>query len=196
MSNFLRRKVARALLRCGYDVHRIRPPLAYLETFMQRQRIDTILDVGANTGQFGWEMRRAGYDGRIISFEPLSGAHADLTLRARQDPLWTVAPRIALGSEEGEIAIHVSGFSPASSVLPICDWYREASPEVESVGTETVPCRRLDTVAPPYLKNGNRSLLKLDVQGYEKQVLDGATNVLQLFAGVYLELSLEPLYKG
>src|SRR5262245_4945741 len=64
--------------------------------------VDLVLDIGANTGQWASELRRAGYRGDIISFEPLSSAHEQLEKNAHNDPRWTVAPRVALGSNNGE----------------------------------------------------------------------------------------------
>ena len=83
------------------------------------RQADLVLDVGANTGQWAQELRRAGYAGDMISFEPLSSAHEQLARNARHDPRWTVAPRLALGNRNGQTEIHVSRNSYSSSILPI-----------------------------------------------------------------------------
>ncbi len=62
--------------------------------------------------------------------------------------------------------------------------------------TETVPVHRLDRVAPAYLSGKRSAFLKLDAQGYEKQVLDGASTLIPTLAGLQVELSLAPLFEG
>src|SRR5271163_4949912 len=79
----------------------------------------TMLDVGANSGQFARELRREGYAGTIVSFEPLSQAHADLARAASRDSHWTVMPRMALGDAAGRAAINVSRNLASSSLLAV-----------------------------------------------------------------------------
>ena len=50
--------------------------------------ITVVLDVGANEGQYGVQLRRSGYGGRIVSFEPGSEAHASVTACAAADEKW------------------------------------------------------------------------------------------------------------
>jgi hypothetical protein len=90
----------------GYDVRRYRPqddPSRRFQLSLQRRGVTVVLDVGANIGQFARSIRKAGYRARIISFEPLSVAHAKLLVAAQRDPLWDVAPRCALGASHGEV---------------------------------------------------------------------------------------------
>src|ERR1700730_6290619 len=84
---------------------------------LQEQRINMVLDVGANIGQFAQWIRETGYTGGIVSFEPLSDAHQKLSNVAVQDSLWSVAPRMALGSAPGRIDIHVARNAVSSSLL-------------------------------------------------------------------------------
>jgi FkbM family methyltransferase len=159
-------------------------------------RIDLVFDVGANTGQFGGQLRELGYAGRIVSFEPSSAAHAQLTAAARHDPLWEVASPMAIGSENGEIELNVSGNSVSSSVLPMLETHSSAAPTSAYVGSEKVPLRTLDCVADGYLRPESELFLKIDTQGYEDRVLRGASTVLKRTKGLQLELSLVPLYDG
>jgi FkbM family methyltransferase len=157
--------------------------------------IDLVLDVGANTGQFGLHCRALGYKGEIISFEPVHDTHAKLLKAAAGDPLWIVADRMALGDTPGEVEINVAANSYSSSILPMLDSHLAASPVSAYIQKEKVPEVRLDD----YLGNkavGRRSLLKLDVQGFEHQVLAGAPNFLATAVAVQLEMSLVPLYQG
>jgi FkbM family methyltransferase len=162
--------------------------------FSQLQ-LDLILDVGANTGQFARQCRAAGYSGRILSFEPSAAAHAALLQSAADDPLWNVADRIALGAANGEIEINIAANSYSSSILPMLDSHLSAAPASQYLHIEKVPIRRLDDVL---LSDdpSRRIFLKLDVQGYESQVLAGATQLLPRTIAVQLEMSLLPLYEG
>src|ERR1700694_5197022 len=73
---------------------------------LREQQINTVLDVGANTGQFAKWIRETRYTGKIVSFEPLGDAHQKLSQVAQPDSQWIVAPRMALGSAPGSIEIH------------------------------------------------------------------------------------------
>ena len=167
-----------------------------LRALLRTQGIDLILDVGANTGQYASHVLGLGYAGRILSFEPQSGAHAALLERARAVPSWQVAPRCCLGDREGEIEIHLSRNSISSSVLPIADAHTAISPEAGYVGVERVPLHRLDPLARDALAASRAALLKIDVQGYERQVLDGAPETLARVRGLQVEMSLRPVYEG
>ncbi|MBU5612536.1 FkbM family methyltransferase [Geomonas azotofigens] len=185
--------------RFGVDLRAYRPArseAARLARMLKRHRIDTVLDVGANTGQFARHLRSIGYHGRIICFDPLSEAHAALVKLARRDPALIVAPRQALGESSGEVEIKVSANLESSSILPVSDAHLRAEPRVRTVAVEKVPMRRLDDAVLSYLSPSDRVFLKIDVQGYELPVLRGAERVLGQVLGVQLELSLQPLYQG
>jgi FkbM family methyltransferase len=157
--------------------------------------IDLVLDVGANTGQFVHQCRAAGYKGEIISFEPSATAHATLLQSAASDPIWTVADRMALGATTGEVEINIAANSYSSSILPMLDSHLAAAPHSAYLQKEKVPLRRLDDLVPATAP-GRYIFLKLDVQGYESQVLAGATQLLKHTLAVQLEMSLLPLYEG
>lgn len=155
-----------------------------------------VFDVGANTGQFGQSLREAGFRGRIVSFEPLAAAREKLLAVSQKDNKWDVAPRAAIGNEDGEIEIHIAGNSVSSSVLDMLDAHANAAPGSRYVGSEKVPLRRLDSIALDYLHPDSVAFLKIDTQGYEDRVLQGASNLLKKTAGLQLELSFVPLYDG
>jgi FkbM family methyltransferase len=168
------------------------PKLRHQLLFSQLQ-IDLVVDVGANTGQFAHQCRAAGYKGEIISFEPSATAHAGLLRCAAADPLWNVADRMALGAADGEIEINIAANSFSSSILPMLDSHLSAAPASRYLHKEKVPLRRLDDVL---VAGGRNIFLKLDVQGYEPQVLAGATQLLAHTLAIQLEMSLVPLYEG
>jgi FkbM family methyltransferase len=159
------------------------------------RRVDLVLDVGANTGQYALRTRAAGYAGRIVSFEPLRDAYAELDSRAEADPLWECR-RHALGSSSGEAEIHVAGNSWSSSLLEIEDRHIASAPGSAYVGTETVSVLTLDEVWGEVAGGARSPYLKLDVQGFELEALRGAERTLPKLAGIEAELSLAPLYEG
>jgi FkbM family methyltransferase len=183
--------------RRGYEI--LGYPRAYaaqrsLRAVLDQQRINLVLDVGANEGQFVGELRSAGYRGRVTSFEPLSSAHARLRACAMHDSNWTVAERTAIGAAHGSMEIHISGNSYSSSILPMLSKHTEAVPASAYVGTEAVEVNRLDDLFTP--SPSDRILLKVDVQGYEEYVLNGAPGILGCCRAIFIEMSLVPLYEG
>ncbi len=186
-------------LRLGIEVNRYNPvesAEARLFGLIQTHRIDTIIDVGANDGGYGKLLRRGRFNGSIVSFEPLEHEHARLAMIAKGDEKWFIAPRMALGSENREVDIHVAGNSASSSILPMNRRHEEAAPESRYVGVQRVPMRRLDDVAHSAIEQGRRLMLKIDTQGFEMSVLAGAEKLLPRISGVQLELSMVPLYDG
>jgi FkbM family methyltransferase len=183
--------------RCGYEI--LGSGSAYaahrsLAGLLRQEQINLVFDVGANTGQFAEALRTFGYNGRIISFEPLASAHALLCSKSKNIPNWTIANRTAIGSAKGYVDIHISGNSVSSSILDMLPLHLAASPQSIYVGSETAPINRLDDLCD--LSRDDRALLKIDVQGYEKNVLEGATRVLTACRAVHCEMSLLPLYEG
>jgi FkbM family methyltransferase len=193
--------VVRAMARSvGVEIHRYNPARsqsAQLKAMLGHHGVNLIFDVGANVGQFGSELRKhIGYRGRIVSFEPTREAHAALVRRAMSDADWTVAERLALGATEGSIDVNISANSVSSSVLSMLEAHAAAAPESEYTSVETVRLTTLDSVAPAYLSEDSVSFLKIDTQGYEAEVLEGASATLSRSVGLQLELSLKPLYGG
>lgn len=183
----------------GLDVRRYVPSTSPTEELIASFRkfdIDLVLDVGANIGQFASEIRRCGYVGRTVLFEPLSQAHGELLQSRANDPLWEIYPRCALGDHNGEVKINIAGNSYSSSILPMLESHRSAAPESAYQGNELVPIKTLDAVFGQCLKDARAVFLKIDTQGFEWQVLDGARDTLPHIKGILVELSLVPLYEG
>jgi FkbM family methyltransferase len=194
----IRSSIHGLLLRLGWDVRRAGYPSSeerLLKRFLAVARPDTVLDVGANAGQYGRSLRISGFTGRIISFEPIPAVHAKLVRDAASDPNWTVAPCGALGRARGEMQINLANNSLSSSLLPMHDIHLKAAPESRFVATETVRVERLDDMVQPLLPCG-RLMLKVDTQGYEEEVFAGAGSVLERACALQVELSLVPLYAG
>jgi FkbM family methyltransferase len=182
--------------RAGVELLRFNPTNsldAARPLILRDQRIDLAIDAGANEGQWARELRAGGYRGQIVSFEPLAAAHARLAAVTASDPAWTVH-RLALGDREGEATLNVAGNEGASSsLLAMRDQHRRVAPHAAYVAEETIRIRRLDAVDLPV---GERLMLKLDVQGGERAVLDGAVETLPRVHAIECELSLVELYEG
>jgi FkbM family methyltransferase len=192
------RSFVRGLLRrAGYDIvaRDLSHPLERRMRLLSERRITLLLDVGANSGQYVREMRGLGYAGRVVSFEPLQAAFEALRARARGDASWT-CKQIALGDGPGSATIHIAGNSWSSSLLPMLETHSQAAPESRYVGSETVSVRMLDEVLPEVARPDDRIFLKVDTQGYEKRVLEGARQSLRRIDLIQLECSLRHLYQG
>lgn len=153
---------------------------------------DLLLDVGANRGQFSLMMRLLHPDVPIHAYEPLTGeagVYRELFGRRRDVELHLVA----LGSEAGEGEMHVSGRADSSSMLPIGALQSQLFPSTSEVGTRKVPVATLDSLSAHW-QHASRALLKIDVQGFELQVLRGAGRALEHCAYVYVECSSVSLY--
>ena len=183
----------------GYDVVPFNPgehPLARRRMLLQAYSIDCVLDVGANSGQYGHELRRhLGFGGRIVSFEPLSAAFAQLQRRAAADPGWDVH-NLALGDAEGSQQIHIAGNLESSSLLPMLPLHAEAAPHSAYQGMETIRVQTLDALFERVRGTARSMYLKIDTQGYEGRVLRGAAESLAHIDTVQVEMSLAPLYDG
>jgi FkbM family methyltransferase len=156
--------------------------------------IDLVIDVGANRGQFALEIRRGGYAARIVSIEPLTAPYRHLARLAAPDERWAVI-RSAVGPRAGSATMHVAANDGASSsFLPMLDLHARAAPEARYVADERVDVATLDDLVEPHLRDGGSVFTKLDVQGYELQVLEGASTTLDRSSLVQLEMSLLPLY--
>ncbi|MCW2766994.1 MAG: hypothetical protein JWO11_2953 [Nocardioides sp.] len=198
LSNRLRERakllIRGALHRVDLDVSRGPYPNRLART-LDAQGIDTVLDIGANVGQFASMTRRAGFAGRMISCEPLRGAFGELRARASRDPEWTPL-HTAVGSAAGTTTINVSANSFSSSVLTMTEVHLTSAPGSGYVAQETVALTTVrDLVAEQSLVPA-RTLLKIDTQGFEDEVLSGAGELIGEFGAVQLELSFVELYAG
>lgn len=159
--------------------------------------VNVIFDIGANSGRFALEVLQNGFRGKIISFEPTSKIYETLHSNSKKFSNWVVHERTAVGDRLGTIMINVAGNSAASSsVLSMRRTHQEAVPEANFVSSETVPLITLDSVFHQYTSGKSKCLLKIDVQGYEEQVLTGALTSLKEIDVVKLECSLVSLYEG
>jgi len=155
-------------------------------------RINCVLDVGANRGQFAASLREIGYSGRIVSFEPLREAFAAMAERFKNDTRWR-GFNVGLGSEDA-----AKTFNVALAATEMSSFLNPRDPNWD-LRRETVEMKRLDTLfeallapipAPP------RIFLKMDTQGYDVEVIKGAGQYIGQIQGIQSELSVVPIYEN
>jgi len=163
-------------------------PWVRLVRSLEHHRINVVLDIGANVGQFARDLRHSGFNGQIVSFEPLPSAHADLSRAASGDPKWVVPPPLAISDHCGEIALNVAHSSVASSVLQLRSDF-SVDPTFAPTKTISVECSTLDHAFSKYVARNDIAFVKLDVQGHEPAILKGGEQTLKHIAGLQVELS-------
>jgi|WetSurMetagenome_2_1015567.scaffolds.fasta_scaffold01297_15 FkbM family methyltransferase len=163
---------------------------------LQYNNIDLIFDIGANTGQFATMIFKLGYNGRIVSFEPLTSAYEILNNRGKKFSNWTIAEKCALGEENGEIEINISKNSISSSAMNILNEHVTAAPDSKFIGSEKVKVYKLDSIFDKYILDEKNIFIKIDTQGFEEKILNGANESIKKAKGLLVETSLVPLYEG
>lgn len=183
--------------RVGYDIVPSRQTGSeFTRGLLENRRPEVILDIGANQGQYAHQLRRLGFEGAIHSFEPQNRAYALLESYSRSDENWHPY-KMALGAAAGNMPLHVSRNSVSSSLLPVTATHINAAPASRTYAEEFVPVMRLDDFLPvAEHAAGGAPWVKVDVQGYELEVLTGATQWLSEATVVQCELSLRVLYEG
>jgi FkbM family methyltransferase len=197
LKGVLKGKLALSVALRPFDISvKLREPDPYskLNSQLVHYNVTKILDVGANRGQFALAMRKGGYRNRMVSFEPLPEAHSLLTEAARTDRDWLIAPRAAVGAALGTANINVSKNSHSSSLLKVTKTSTDAAPKSAFVGTVETPVITLDGC--DLVKRDANVFIKIDTQGFEMEVLKGATELLKTVKGVQLEMSFTPMYEG
>src|SRR5205085_34978 len=180
------RKHGLALVRYAPDEY----PHLLRHRLLSEQGVELVLDVGANVGQYVDHLRGEGYTGRILSFEPAGDTFRELSARSAHDPSWEVR-RLALGDRQGTVQLHKYAESAYNSALRGVDGAVPAP-----AGDEDVELTTLDALEGDAWTRGDRICLKVDVQGFETQVLTGARGLLARCSIVEVELSTVAMYEG
>jgi FkbM family methyltransferase len=180
----------------GYEVHdlSLSAPRRKLK-MMQRLGINFVVDVGANVGEYSAGLRRSGYKGRIWSYEPLHGVFGLLEKAAAADDMWKTI-NCGCGATAGSAMINVAKNSESSSLLPMLPAHVASGPEAQYISQETISLCSLDDDVMSSLSASDNLWLKIDAQGYEAEVLRGATLLMPRVSALEIELSLVPLYQG
>lgn len=180
--------------KAGYDFRRFPTQnIRLLLKYLNDNNIHDCFDVGANIGQYGKYFRSSGFKGNIYSFEPQTKAFKILSKKATGDSQWNTF-NIGLGNTNGKSVINISKNSVSSSILDINEYLTETAPETKYISKEEIEVKRLDS----FLKDINfhgRSFLKIDAQGFESKILEGAHGCFDNIYALQLESSCISLYK-
>ncbi|WP_298395260.1 FkbM family methyltransferase [Sphingobium sp.] len=201
MNRYLRELADRTLalrLALAGRVHQY-PEVQALKRFLSAFAVDCLFDVGANRGQYATMLRKdAGYKGLILSFEPNPDVFAELQKQAASDRNWHVF-NMALSDFDGTASFNIMAADQFSSL-------KKPSGEQDAIFadrnkvTKTVEmqCRRLDTMLPELMAQHGftRPFLKMDTQGHDLSVCEGAGDILGKILGVQTELGVRPIYEG
>jgi len=185
-------RVIRAIYKRLGIIHLGRRRVRDLIDFIEDRQIDLVIDVGANVGQFGESLREGGYRGRIVSFEPIEAAFEALSKKAAADSKWE-AHHCGLGATKGEAGIHVSELTVFSSILSLTRVASLHDSRIAVERTETIKIETLDDLTAGMTGN---ILLKIDTQGYEKQVIEGGQQLIARVQGILMELPIIHVYEG
>jgi len=162
--------------------------------WLQEKQFKTIIDIGANVGQFGKKIRQYYPDAHLYSFEPIPFVCDELKLNFKDDPNFT-AINAGLGDSDGKTKFHLNLFSDSSSMLEIGELHKKNFPytkdeiEIEVEIKKLDNCFKPEQLVKPYL-------VKIDVQGFEEQVINGGTEVIRNADMIITESSYKELYKG
>lgn len=183
------------LRRAGIEVTRYPAPNTLpwqTKQVIRRLGIEGVVDVGAHEGEYVRMLRDVvGYDGPVVSFEPLPSSFHALVRDRRGDGAWT-GRNVALGSEAGTLSLNLYTGTDFNSFLRQNDYGRARFAPLLEAGTQEVPVRRLDQV----LEMSGTLLLKSDTQGYDLEVIEGAAGLIDRVAAITVELPLRPIYEG
>ncbi|MDQ7049802.1 MAG: FkbM family methyltransferase [Enterobacterales bacterium] len=169
----------------------------HLLNLIQLNKIDVVLDIGANLGQFAQSLRGSGFKGEIHSFEPIKAVFEQLQHAAKDDALWHVHNH-AMGSEIGLGKINVTQASDLSSILEPNQYGSKRFKKNKISHTETIQISTVDNFLINDLVNGTNKkvFLKTDTQGYDLEVIKGAKQSIKQIRCLLSEISLIPIYAG
>ena len=170
----------------------------HLRLLLESQNIDHVIDVGANIGQYGQSLRKLGYKGKILSFEPVNHCFRALEQVSEGDKNWTIYP-FALGSEKGSNTINVYANDSFSSIREFNDYSRGRFSQRGTSVTQTqeITIERLDQSGDLLNINPDARIhLKIDTQGFDVEVFKGAEALLNQVHTMQSELSITPIYEG
>jgi FkbM family methyltransferase len=194
----LKHRIKNALRACGIVIKRVAVDNVdeNLRALFQRLEINCVLDVGAHYGEYGRRLRALGYKGRIVSFEPVSASYKILSDIAGAESNW-VAHNVALGRQASSAEIKIPNHSELASFLDTSAYSAAEFGSISAVArTETVKILTLDSVFQECIRdiNSPRVFLKMDTQGFDLEVMGGASDTLKCVVGMQSEVSIRNIY--
>ena len=171
-------------------------PFTSIVRNLEKLDVTNVIDVGANVGQFGLDIRRHGFEGQIVSYEPVKETFVSLSQTIKQHQPWK-ALQLGLGAAESERTINISGNAGlSSSILEMGSLHLENFPDSATVAKQNISISTIDKQLEVLGLRPQEIMLKIDVQGFEAEVLKGASQSLSKIPLCYLEVSITPLYEG
>ena len=155
---------------------------------------DVIIDIGANIGQFSQGFLERNPELIIHAFEPIPEAFQILQKTLGHYKGVDIY-NLALGNKSGDFQFHLSSHLTSSSVLPMASLHKTAFPKSKEQKDINVRMERLDNILESKMVEGKKTLCKIDVQGYEYEVIQGGKKVLAYCDLIICEMSFKELYK-
>ncbi len=188
----MKHPLRRIVNKCGIDITKYRNQKDSFDG-ISSYGIKTVIDIGANIGQFAQEAREKIPGAQIYSFEPLPQTYKTLVKNMSSDPLWK-GFNYGLGSVSQEMRITLNPHSPSSSLLEKSEFMEAVFPHTQGGTIENIQMRTLDSMAQDMMIEGPL-LVKLDVQGYESEVIKGGIQIISKARIILIEASFFALYK-
>jgi FkbM family methyltransferase len=185
--------IRKIIRKAGFDFHRYRHEQDKM-FWIRSHNINTVLDIGANVGQFAHEIRGTLPHAQIISFEPIKECFDKLMSSFANDTHFQ-AFNIAIGAEAGSLSMNKSSYTPSSSLLPMADIHKQLFPHTKEHTVENVAIKRLDDLLRD-MKLEDEILIKIDVQGYEGKVIEGGQEIFKRTRAAIIENSFSAFYDG
>lgn len=194
----IKKNIRKLVRKVGYDI----VPLTSMHHVLMRRmkiiefhKINTVLDIGANSGQYAQELREMCFKERIISFEPIRSAFNKLEEVSKSDKKWQVF-NFALGDKNEDKKINIaSNDAESSSFLDMLPKHLQAASQSKYIDDAIIPVKTIDSIWDNLEISKNDIYMKIDVQGFECQVLKGALKSLPYIPIVQMEMSIIPLYE-
>lgn len=195
MLNIFTRPLRKLLNVFGYEIIKKENEMfaSRVGSWLDKMNINTIIDVGANEGQFIQSITRSLPGRKIYAFEPIKACYDKLVENTKHLNVTTY--NIGLSDHNGSSEINISENFVSSSILPIENLTTSLYPDSKYINKQTITLKKLDDVIDGGTLSKN-ILLKIDVQGYEEMVIAGGTETLKNIAIVFIEFSYQPLYEG
>ena len=177
----------------GYNLYHSNDKL--LQKIIDHFEIRTILDIGANVGQYIEGVVRHGYKGQIYSFEPIPSVFQKLSRESKKYPNVKTF-NLGVGSKETEIMMNIAENFASSSILNVGEVSLAAEPKTRTTHQEKIKITTIDSFFMNNKPFHKEILLKLDIQGYELEALKGAMQSLPSIKLIQTEMSFTSLYDG
>jgi FkbM family methyltransferase len=168
----------------------------HIKNVLDLNGVDCVIDVGANVGQYGSALRKHGFKGYIVSFEPVASCLHILKDVASKDEKWIIYP-FALGEKDESKEINVFARSEFSSFHPVSEYATSTWDSLTAPKVEVVHVKRLDDLFEDIRQktHGKAFYLKMDTQGHDKAVFFGAQKSLMEVVAMQSEISFVPVYE-